>query len=266
MKPFFLSIPHSGERIPAECKWLEGQPETIVMSDVDRFVDRLYDPVIRELKLTCVKTQWHRYAIDLNRLPDDIDTDSVTGAPHASGKFTQGLHWVKTMEGEMLMRQPISMALHDQLVQRYFEPFHSDVRDTYAFFREQGAPKIYHLDAHSMPSLGTASHRDPGQTRADIVVSDQEGKSCEAWFMELTVEAYKKAGFQVKTNWPYLGGRVTQTYGKPDKGQHALQVEINRAQYMDEKTKQIKPELAKELSVKLSRAIHYIHQQMPEIK
>lgn len=266
MKPFFLSIPHSGERVPAEAKWLQGLPEPILMCDVDRFVDRLYAPVLDELKLTCVKTQWHRYAIDLNRLPDDVDADSVLGSPHPSGKFTTGLHWVKTTRGTRLMPEPITSALHDQLVQRYFEPFHADVRDTYQFFRDRGAPKIYHLDAHSMPSKGTAAHRDPGETRADIVISDQEGVSCEPFYRDLVVEAYEKAGFKVRLNWPYVGGRVTQTYGKPEQGQHAIQVEISRSQYMDEETKQYKPDEAKALSAKLAQAIRHIHERLPELK
>jgi N-formylglutamate amidohydrolase len=236
------------------------------MCDVDRFVDRLYEPIVKELKLTCVKTQWHRYVIDLNRLPDDVDQDSVIGSPNPPGKFTTGLHWVKTTRGARLMAEPITQALHDQLVQRYFEPFHSDVRDTYDFFREHGADKIYHLDAHSMPSKGTAAHRDPGETRADIVVSDQEGKSCESSYRDLVVSAYEKAGFKVKLNWPYVGGRVTQTYGKPDQGQHTIQVEISRVQYMDEETKQYKPDLAAQLSAKLAQAIRHIHDEMPEIR
>jgi N-formylglutamate amidohydrolase len=266
MKPFFLSIPHSGERVPTEAKWLQGLPEPVLMCDVDRFVDRLYEPIVKELKLTCVKTQWHRYVVDLNRLPDDVDQDSVIGSPNPPGKFTTGLHWVKTTRGTRLMNEPITQALHDQLVQRYFEPFHSDVRDTYDFFREHGAEKIYHLDAHSMPSKGTSAHRDPGETRAEIVVSDQEGKSCESSYRDLVVSAYEKAGFKVKLNWPYVGGRVTQTYGKPDLGQHTIQVEISRVQYMDEETKQYKPEPAAELSAKLAKAIRHIHDEIPGIR
>jgi N-formylglutamate deformylase len=147
MKPFFLSIPHSGERVPSEAKWLQGLPEPILMCDVDRFVDRLYEPVVNDLKLTCVRTQWHRYVIDLNRLPDDVDSDSVRGSKNPSGKFTTGLHWVKTTRGATLMAEPISEDLHDQLLKRYFEPFHANVRDTYDFFRVHGAQKIYHVDA-----------------------------------------------------------------------------------------------------------------------
>lgn len=265
MKAFFISIPHSGERVPSEASWLQGLSEPVLMCDVDRFVDRLYAPITDQLKITCVKTQWHRYVVDLNRLAEDVDADSVEGSENPSGKFTTGLHWVKTTRGTKLMPAPISQKLHDQLVTRYFEPFHSDVRDTYEFFKEHGAKKVYHLDAHSMPSKGTSAHRDPGETRADIVVSDWEGRSCEPSFKDMVMTAYEKTGLKVGYNWPYLGGRVTQTYGQPDVGQHAIQVEISRALYMDEETKQYNPEKAKVLIEKLNQAVKYIHQHLPEI-
>lgn len=265
MKAFFISIPHSGERIPAETTWLHGLPEPVVMCDVDRYVDRLYRPAIDPLQLSLVKTEWHRYVVDLNRLPEDVDADSVEGSANPSGKFTSGLHWVKTTRGQRLMPKPIPKALHDQLVERYFLPFHKDVLQMYGYFRERGAKKIYHLDAHSMPSKGTIAHRDPGQTRAHIVVSDQEGQSCETSFKDLVIEAYKASGLEVAYNWPYLGGRVTQTYGKPELGQHAIQVEINRSLYMDEETKQFLPEKAQVLSRKLAQAVRTIHDRLPEL-
>lgn len=265
MKPFFISIPHSGERVPPEADWLSGLPEVVLMCDVDRFVDRLYQPVLNELNLPFVKTEWHRYAVDLNRLPDDVDADSVRGSSNASGTFTTGLHWVKTTRGTRLMPTPMSPALHEQLITRYFRPFHEDVESLYRGFREQRAGKVYHLDVHSMPSKGTAAHRDPGETRKDIVVSDWEGRSCEPGFKDLVIDAYSAAGLDVGYNWPYLGGRVTQTYGRPERGQNAIQVEISRALYMDEATKQWVPEMAQTLSLRLSEAVRYIHQRIDKL-
>jgi len=260
MKPFFISIPHSGERIPEETPWLHGLPEPIVMCDVDRFVNRLYAPIVSEMNITCVQTQWHRYVVDLNRLPEDVDAGSVVGSLNPVGKFSTGLHWVVTTRGDRLMPTPISEELHGQLVQRYFDPFHKDVRAAYAYFRDCGARDVYHLDAHSMPSKGTSAHRDPGQYRADVVVSDWEGRSASLAFKDLVVKGYQEAGLIVAYNWPYLGGRVTQTYGRPQDGQHAIQVELNRALYMNEESKQLVPERAAVLQAQISVAIRFIHQ------
>lgn len=266
MKAFFVSVPHSGEQVPPEVTWLKNLPEPILMCDVDRYVDRLYQSTIDSLKIPFVKTEWHRYVVDLNRIPEDIDVDSVKGSSNPSGKFTTGLHWVKTTRGQTLIQEPMDFKFHQQLVDRYFQPFHQKIIGKYDRFRSHGADKIYHIDAHSMPSLGTKAHRDPGQTRADIVVSDWEGRSCEVWFKDLVIEGYRQAGLNVAYNWPYLGGRVTQVYGQPAKGQHAIQVEISRALYMDEETKKLIPDRSENLAKKLDSAVRYIYDRIPEMQ
>ena len=60
-----------------------------------------------------------------------------------------------------------------------------------------------------MPSVGTSFHKDPGEKRADIVVSDAHGKSVPKEYCDLVVSSYQSAGFQVKVNWPYVGGGIT---------------------------------------------------------
>lgn len=255
MKSLLITIPHSGERIPEEAPWLKSLPETLLMYDVDRYVDRLYEPTLQKYKIPNVKTEWHRYAIDLNRLEDDVDQDSVEGHRNPPGKFPRGLHWSITTMGEKLMPKPISKELHDTLVEKYFKPFHQNVRATVEQMRKAGASEIYHIDAHSMPSIGTKEHRDPGNTRADIVVSDCSQKSCSTWFKDLVIGSYEKAGFKVAYNWPYLGGRVTETYGQPSKNHHAIQVELKRGLYMDEKTKGFLPEPSAEVQKKIDKAI-----------
>ena len=262
MRPLLVSIPHSGEQVPQEATWLHGLPEPILMCDVDRYVDQLYVENLSRLKIPHVVTPWHRYVVDLNRLPEDVDQDSVIGSKNASGQFTTGLHWVKTTKGDVLMTEPIAQELHQLLVKNYYEPFHAQVKKNYADFREQGHQKIYHMDLHSMPSMGTKAHRDPGEKRKAIVVSDFNGKSCEAWFKDLVISAFQSAGFEVGYNWPYIGGRVTQIYGQPQLGQHALQVELNRAYYMNEETKKIKPELVPGLSQSLGQAITEIFNEL----
>jgi N-formylglutamate amidohydrolase len=76
------------------------------------------------------------------------------------------------------------------------------------------------------------------------------------------VKAYEHAGFKVVCNWPYLGGRVTEMYGNPEQGQQALQVEMNRALYMNEQTKQLWPEKAKLVQEKLKKALSLIQKEL----
>lgn len=261
--PFLVSIPHSGEQIPDQTPWLKSLPEEILMCDVDRYVDRLYEQSLKSLDIPMVKTQWHRYAVDLNRIPQDVDSLSVEGNTNKAGQHNRGFHWYVTTLGHKLFDKPLSQKTHQELVELIYQPFHRDVKQTYARFKS--FKNIYHLDAHSMPSLGTSMHRDPGQKRAEIVISDCDGTSCSEEYKDLVIAAYVTAGFKVGYNWPYAGGRVTEQYGQPKQGHHAIQVELNRELYMDEKTKQYKAPEADIVQKKIFKALNYIKSHLPHL-
>ena len=264
--PLFISCPHSGEQTPLEANWLNDIEDPIVkLRDIDRFVDTFYRPLSRKFGFPFIYTPWSRYAVDLNRLPSDITSASVIGAAKATngGLFQKnGIHWVETSRGEKLMSQPISRDLHDILIQTYYEPFHKAIQAHFEHFKLQGHRRIFHMDVHSMPSEGTEIHRDPGEKRAEIVISDQDGKSCDPKFRDLVVESYKMAGFEVKLNWPYKGGRITETYGNPFKGRHTIQIEMNRAVYMDEESKELNTENFSVLSKKIETALQNINKEL----
>lgn len=263
--PFFATIPHSGEKVPDFCTWLQNLPEEVLMCDVDRFVDRLYEPTLHELQLPFLKTDWHRYAADLNRIPDDIDESSVVGAPFPKGANARGFHWVMTTTEIELMKRPMSPEQHQQLVQLIYEPFHQNIRNHYEKFKKQGAKEVFHLDLHSMPSLGTNQHRDPGERRADIVVSDCKGSSSRPDFVDLVVTSYVRAGFKVAYNWPYFGGRLSELYGRPAQGQNTVQVEVSRHLYMNEETKHLRPDIFSPTQLKLSDALKRVHAGLPAL-
>jgi N-formylglutamate deformylase len=253
-----ITIPHSGEQIPENANWLKKLPEEILMCDVDRFVDRLYEPTIQKLNIPYIKTQWHRYAGDLNRLAEDVDCDSVIGNPNPSGQFSRGFIWVKTTLNYKLLPQPISATDHQQLKALIFDPFHAQIK-TVSETLSKSHKNIYHLDLHSMPSVGTSEHRDPGEKRADIVVSDSKGKSSSKAFVDLVISSYKNQGFNVAYNWPYFGGRLTEAYGKPTQGHHTVQVELNRGLYMDETSKKWLDGKALDTQSRLSKALSSVY-------
>ncbi|MCE3010981.1 MAG: N-formylglutamate amidohydrolase [Proteobacteria bacterium] len=265
MTPFFCTIPHSGEKVPQDCAWLQGLPEVVLMRDVDRYVDRLYEDLLKSKSVSVVKTEWHRYAGDLNRVPEDVDASSVASSKNPAGLHRRGFHWVITTLNEPLMKEPMSEALHQKLVQQIYEPFHREVRKLYESFQKSGAPHVYQLDLHSMPSLGTKEHRDPGERRADIVISDCGRKSSRREFVDLVILAYVRAGFKVGYNWPYLGGRVSEQYGIPSQGQHCVQVEMNRSLYMNEETKAFVPEAAEKVKKQLKTAFDLILSELPKL-
>ncbi len=251
------TIPHSGENIPDLTPWLKNLSEEVLMCDVDRYVDRLYVDHLTQLGIPFIKTQWHRYAVDLNRIPEDVDCESVQGAEFSAGKNSRGYHWVMTTLKTRLMNQPMTIQDHQKLTELIYHPFHQEVKKT-AKVIQQKQSIIYHLDLHSMPSLGTTEHRDPGERRADIVISDCHGQSSSSNFLDIVLLAYVKAGFKVAYNWPYYGGRVSEVYGRPSENHHVIQVELNRSLYMNETTKQLIPDLAEKTSAKLGLAIEMI--------
>ena len=92
-----------------------------------------------------------------------------------------------------------------------------------------------------MPSSSVS--REDG-AKADIVLGDRYGTSCATLLIDLVEAALRGRGYTVMRNKPYAGGFITEHYGEPALGRHALQIEINRALYMDERSMQKKPAFA----------------------
>ena len=262
-KPLLFSIPHSGEQVPEEAYWLKGLPEVTLMYDVDRFVDRLYEPGLKECQIPGVVAPYHRYAIDCNRWPDEVDRDTLEYSIAPSGLHPRGLHWRNTTTGLMLIKKPLTRRLNRQLVKKCYEPFYEKVDALYKKFEDQKVKGVYHLDLHSMPSKGTAAHRDPGGERADIVLGTKDAKIRSPAWVELVKEAYTQEGFKVALNTPYKGGAVVERYHHPEGGRHSIMVELNRRLYMDEQTKKWLPGRAQALQKRLARVISHIYSRLP---
>lgn len=259
---FLLSIPHSGEKIPDSCTWLSGLPKEIFLADVDRFVDELYRPFIQKYSIDHVIAPYHRYVVDLNRDPEDVDQSSVQGALLAPGTHSHGFHWVTTMGNFKLLPNPLSQEEHLFLKKLIYDSYHESIQSL--FLRNKASQKagqevVWLLDLHSMPSVGTTEHRDPGQLRADVVISDNQGQSAQPGMVDAVLSSFVRAGFKVAYNWPYLGGKITTRYGRPYRGWNAVQIELNRALYMDEVTKEPKRELWPALQVRLTQAMEGVY-------
>jgi len=262
MKPLLVSIPHSGEQIVPETPWLHDLEEVILMYDVDRFIDQMYQGVLEDYNIPFVKTPYHRYVVDCNRWPSDVDVDSVEGNENPSNSHPTGLHWRKTTSGYLLFKEPLKKELHEKLLEKYYTGFFKNIDAIYEKWPNK--KNIYHLDLHSMPSRGTKAHRDPNEDRADIVIGNEKGSTATSQWTNQVTRAYEKQGFSVKLNHPYTGGTIVEKYGDPKKGRQALMIELNRKLYMDQNTKQIIPEKAKEVKVRLRKVISDIYAHLPE--
>lgn len=237
-RPLIVTIPHAGESIPPGADWLASLPRPLFLGDLDRFVDRLYEPALLSLGIRGLVARFHRYGGDLNRYPDDVDAASVEGVATPAGKFPHGFLWQRSTFGHPILGAPVSAALHARLVREGHDRFHAAFAEALTELRARGAAGLLHLDLHSMPSRATEAHSDGGSARArpDIVVSDWEGRSARPETRDAVVAAYERAGFEVTVNWPYKGGRITQRYGHPETGHETIQIELNRRLYLDEST------------------------------
>ena len=262
-----MSIPHSGLKIPQPAEWLKKIPKPLLMCDVDAFVDDLYFPALKKLHIPFFVFNWHRYAVDANRFKTDISPNTVERAGellktiYKNEKLLQknpsNIHWHKTTKGNLLINKAISQKTHRLLIQKYLTPYNEQIKKKFKYFKQKGYKRVYLIDLHSMPSRGLAFHKDKGSFRKDIVIGNNKGRSCSKKFTELVVQAYRQAGFKVGLNWPYKGGAITLSYGQPERGQEALQVELNRKLYMDEKTKK-KNKNYKNIQIKLDKAFQEI--------
>lgn len=263
--PLVITIPHSGETVPPEAGWLKSASEHLLLTDVDRFVDKLYEKAVTDLSVPALITKVHRYAADLNRYPTDVDQDSVVGAKSLAGTHTKGFHWVESTLGERIMKTPIDQATHDAIVARYHDEFHAEFARRLSELKTKFPGRaIYHLDCHSMPSVGTDAHLDGGKPRAEVVISDFEGKSSSTQFKDIVTEAFDAQGFETAYNWPYKGGRITQRYGRPAENHHTIQVELNRKLYMNEQTREKLPSFG-EITNRLRSALDQIMQRLAHL-
>ena len=140
-KPLLVSIPHAGEKVAEEAYWLKGLPEVTLMYDVDRFVDQMYKEVLEQYQIPAVVTEWHRYVVDCNRWPTDIDEDSVESAKNPSGSHPTGLHWRVTTAGFPLIKKPIKWDLHQLILSKYYKGFFQEIDALYHVLQKRGAKK-----------------------------------------------------------------------------------------------------------------------------
>lgn len=231
--PLVLDSPHSGARYPRA--FLEGarlDPLTLRRSE-DAFVDELALPCVGVgAPLLCA--HFPRAFLDLNREPFELDPQMFEGrlpefANTRSLRVAAGLGVIPRVVGDA---QPIYRSLMPAArgltrIARLHRPYHARLGELIEQARTRFGYAVL-IDFHSMPSTADAGG-------CDIILGDRFGSSAAAWIVETMESTLRSAGFTVRRNKPYAGGYITETYGQPAMGRHAVQVEINRALYMDER-------------------------------
>ncbi len=237
--PLVFSSPHSG-RVYTSAFVASSRldPVTLRRSE-DSFVDELFDAA-PAAGAPLLKALFPRAYLDVNREPWELDPAMFDGplpefVNSRSPRVGGGLGTLARVvaNGADIYRGKLSFPEARRRVETLYAPYHAALEDLLARGRARFG-RVALVDCHSMPSVGGPMDRDPGRRRADFVLGDAHGQACAPALIEAAETHLRRAGFVVARNDPYAGGHITRHYGKPRAGRHALQIEINRALYMDE--------------------------------
>ncbi len=240
--PVVLSSPHSGRVYPADLIGaLRLDPAELSCLD-DGPVDGLVAPCAGA-GATVVAATYARAFVDLNRNSAELDPDLLT-APlslpdlRLSAKVRAGLGVVPSrIGGRAIYRRRLALEEVQSRLRRGYQPYHDRLAALLGETRRRFGTAVL-LDCHSMPSEAAGQHP---ATPVDVALGDRFGRSCGADFMDAAAELLGAHGLRVARNQPYAGGFITEHYGRPLEGWHALQVEFRRQLFMDEATGQAHP-------------------------
>jgi N-formylglutamate amidohydrolase len=238
--PLVLDSPHSGSDYPPDFRPAVGTEQ--LRQSEDSFVDELY-AAGPALGATLVTANFPRSYIDPNRSLLDIDAsllDAPWPGPAIPSRKTElgiGLIWRVLDSGEPIYGRKLSVDEVKERIVRFHQPYQRAVKDALDAAHEHfGA--VWHINCHSMPAMsGRISEEGPGKPRADFVLGDRDGTTCEPEFTALVAKALRDMGYAVKVNDPYKGVELVRAFSDPAAQRHSLQIEVNRRLYMDERTR-----------------------------
>ena len=239
--PLVMDSPHSGVDYPEDFR--PGVARELLRQSEDSFVDELYASAPSH-GATLISARFPRCYIDPNRSLLDIDTSLLEAAwpgPAIASRKTElgiGLIWRVLDTGQPIYARKLSVDEVKQRIVRYHQPYQRAVKDALDRVHDHFGT-VFHLNLHSMPAMSSKiSEEGPGKARADFVLGDRDGTTCEPEFTQLVAGELRAMGYDVRINDPYKGVELVRAFSDPKAGRHSLQIEVNRRLYMDERTRE----------------------------
>ncbi len=237
--PFVFCSPHSGTDYSEAFRRASRLDDATLRKSEDSHVDVLFGAA-PERGAPLLSALFPRAYVDPNREPYELDPAMFEDrlpeyVNTASPRVAAGLGTIAKVvcNGAEIYRKKLRFAEAVERIEACYRPYHAALADLIDETKRKFGFAIV-VDCHSMPSVGGPMDRDPGARRVDFVLGDAYGAACHP-ALTLAAEAKLRGhGYAVHRNMPYAGGFTTRHYGDPVRGQHALQIEINRALYMDE--------------------------------
>ena len=232
--PLIFDSPHSGSRYPQRFLAASRLDALTLRRSEDAFVDELFLPCVA-LGAPLLRAHFPRAFLDVNREPFELDPQMFDEplpefANTRSLRVAAGLGAIPRVVGDAqpIYRGRLSVADAMGRIAAFHRPYHQRLGDLVARGRARFGLAIL-IDCHSMPSTlaDVAS--------LDVVIGDRFGMSAAGWVVEALQSALLARGYRVRRNKPYAGGFIAERYGAPADARHAVQIEVNRALYMDER-------------------------------
>lgn len=249
-----FASPHSGRDYTASFLKRSVLNRNVIRSSEDAFVDQLFD-CAPQFGAPLLKACAPRAFVDLNRARTELDPALIEGVSRQghNPRVASGLGVIPRVvaNGRAIYRGKISAREAQQRIEAYWVPYHDALQGLLDRAFDRHGQSVL-IDCHSMPHEAIDGVARSGMKRPDIVLGDRFGAAASGDVMDRVEAAFVAQGLTVTRNTPFAGAYVTQTYGRPSKGQHAVQVEIDRALYMDERT--VKPSAQFEAFRKAMRA------------
>jgi len=232
--PVIISVPHAGRDYSPTLLKTARLSRPMLETLEDRLVDRLVWRATAAGATTFI-ARTPRAEIDLNRDEREIDP-ALVAPPLPPGSILQS---VRTRGGIGLIpsritgvgaiwAQRISQTELARRITEVHRPYHQALTDTLREARERFGAALL-LDCHSMPPRSQIG----GETRGLIVFGDRHGTAAAPELVEAAVATAAALGYRTACNVPYAGGYIAGRHGRPQRGIHALQMEIDRSAYLD---------------------------------
>lgn len=233
-----VSSPHSGRDYPPEFLAASQLDALMIRSSEDAFVDLLFADAPR-FGAPLLAARAPRAYVDLNRAPDELDPAVVDQAPRGglNPRVSAGLGVIPRVvaNGRAIYRGKLGLAEAEARIAQHWIPYHARLQALIEQTRAE-LGEVLLLDCHSMPHEAIESFAQAGRPRPDVVLGDRFGASAASEVTERIEAAFQAEGLKVARNAPFAGAFITQAYGRPSRGQHVVQIELDRALYMDEAT------------------------------
>lgn len=228
--PFVFAAPHAGRLYPGSFVAESLLAPLDLRRSEDAYTDKLFECAVG-FGASLIAARFPRAFVDANRAPGELDPTMFDPAldmdtDPKSSRVAAGLGVIPRIvrEGAEIYRGKLVPSDAEIRLRRLHKPYHEALAELVAKTHARFGLAIV-VDCHSMPG---AAHL------ADIVLGDRHGASASPDVMALAQSAFEACGFSVARNFPYAGGYTTALYAKQDEGIHAIQIEVNRAIYLDE--------------------------------